>query len=224
MRLTKQVKQSRLRETLVRVLGASDPRAVAVPRSAPAASGRHRARVLVAEDNRVNQRVVLLQLNQLGYSADAVANGAEVIEALARFPYDIVLMDCQMPELDGYDAARLIREREASASRRVPIIAMTAHALAGDREKCLQAGMDDYISKPAKWRNWTQCSRAGISPVPTRPAIQCRRHNKTVLVRLRCVGHGEEGEFEGTCVCSVTRAWTWRRRRGTGRRLAVDSV
>ena len=150
MRLTKPVKQAHLRESLTRVLGTSSLRMVAVPRAAAAASARRRARVLVAEDNRVNQKVVLLQLHQLGYSADAVADGAEVIEALARFAYDIVLMDCQMPEIDGYDAARLIREREASGRTHVPIIAMTAHALSGDRDKCLAAGMDDYITKPVK--------------------------------------------------------------------------
>jgi two-component system sensor histidine kinase/response regulator len=150
MRLTKPVKQACLRESLARVLGSSSLRAIVAPRAAAATSARHRARVLVAEDNRVNQKVVLLQLSQLGYSADAVANGAEAIDALARVAYDIVLMDCQMPELDGYDAARLIREHEASGRRRLPIIAMTAHALAGDREKCLQAGMDDYISKPVR--------------------------------------------------------------------------
>ncbi|HYN10103.1 MAG TPA: response regulator [Vicinamibacterales bacterium] len=150
MRLTKPVKQAQLRESLARVLGASPSHVVAGPSAATAAPAPHRrrARVLVAEDNVVNQRVVILQLRRLGYSAEAVGNGAEAVEALGRIAYDIVLMDCQMPELDGYEATRLIRRREAGRPRHIPIIAMTAHALQGDREKCLQAGMDDYISKP----------------------------------------------------------------------------
>jgi signal transduction histidine kinase/DNA-binding response OmpR family regulator len=151
MRLTKPVKQAQLRESLARALGASIGRVATITRPTVAVSAPHRrARVLIAEDNMVNQRVITLQLRQLGYHADAVSNGAEAVEALGRIAYDLVLMDCQMPELDGYAATRLIRRLELSGLQRLPIIAMTASAFAGDREKCLDAGMDDYISKPVK--------------------------------------------------------------------------
>lgn len=109
----------------------------------------HVLRILIAEDNPVNKMVMLKMLNKLGYHADVAANGTEVLRSLEFQPYDLILMDVQMPEMDGFEASRAIRKRWASSDQ-PKIIAITAYALKGDREKCLDAGMDDYISKPVK--------------------------------------------------------------------------
>ena len=112
------------------------------------AQSKARARVLVAEDNPVNQRVASHMLNKLGYRCDIASNGQEAVAMLSQLPYDLVLMDCQMPEMDGYSATRAIRQREDAEGRHTPIIAMTANAMREDRARCLDAGMDGFIPKP----------------------------------------------------------------------------
>jgi CheY-like chemotaxis protein/HPt (histidine-containing phosphotransfer) domain-containing protein len=104
--------------------------------------------ILVAEDNVVNQKIATLLLEKLGLSAQVVANGIQALEAVRTRDYPVVLMDCHMPEMDGFEATRAIRRMEMSTGKHTPIIAVTALAMAGDRERCIEAGMDDYISKP----------------------------------------------------------------------------
>ncbi len=149
VRLTKPVRFSELRSAMGRVLRQPGPVAE-VRRVQPGEEqSLPPAQVLVAEDNPVNQQVALGVLRKLGLRAQAVGNGEEAIRALREFSFDLVLMDVQMPVLDGFEATRRIRSGEAGVSNpRVPIVAMTAHAMQGDRQRCLEAGMDDYVSKP----------------------------------------------------------------------------
>jgi CheY-like chemotaxis protein len=114
-----------------------------------------RGRVLIAEDNRMNQKVAQLMMRKLGLQPDVVSSGAEALEALEHKSYDLILMDCQMPGMDGFTVTARIRAREAGG-RRTPIIAMTAYAMQGDRERCLQAGMDEYVTKPIQIAEVTQ--------------------------------------------------------------------
>jgi CheY-like chemotaxis protein len=150
--LTKPVKPSSLHDALAEALGAEP----AAPRSAAPAgtdlSGmgtEHPLRILLAEDNAMNRRLALILLERMGYAADVAVNGREAVEAVERAPYDVVLMDIQMPEMDGLEATRQIRARWKDGGR-PRIVALTANAMAEDREMTAQAGMDDYLSKPIR--------------------------------------------------------------------------
>jgi len=166
--LAKPLRQSQLFDTLVTLLvHDAAPRHVAAPaklRIDAEMASRHALRILLAEDNVVNQKLALRLLQQMGYRADLASNGLEAIECVARQTYDVVLMDVQMPEMDGFEASRHITKRWP-AGQRPRIIAMTANAMQGDRELCLAAGMDDYVSKPIRVDELV----AALMSVPTRP-------------------------------------------------------
>jgi len=152
--LTKPVKQTRLYECLLAIMGCGPyhqgrlPAHILTAHSLPETI-KQSIRILLVEDNSTNQMVALRILEKAGYRADAVWNGLEAIDALSKGKYDLILMDVQMPQLDGYETARRIRQAEnASFNPDIPIIAMTAHAMKGDEEKCLRAGMNGYLVKP----------------------------------------------------------------------------
>jgi len=151
--LNKPVHQSHLYDTLVGLFAKdATPRtatAAAKPQLDPTMAARHPLRILLAEDNVVNQKLALRLLQQMGYRADLASNGIEAIESVERQPYDVVLMDVQMPEMDGLEASRQITSKWKT-SERPRIVAMTANAMQGDREQCLAAGMDDYVTKPIR--------------------------------------------------------------------------
>ena len=169
--LTKPVKQSQLYNCLATVLGAGDPsvearETVLVTRHTINEDSRRRLRILLAEDNATNQQVALSILQKLGFHADTVADGRQAVRALETGSYDIVLMDVQMPLMDGFEATRAIRSGETKVpNRRIPIIAMTAHAMKGDRERCLEAGMDDYVSKPIAPQDLAEALERCLVPV-----------------------------------------------------------
>jgi signal transduction histidine kinase/CheY-like chemotaxis protein len=151
--LAKPLHQSPLFDTLIDLLAHDDAprpvRTLAKPKIDPTLAKEHPLRILLAEDNVVNQKLALRLLQQMGYRADLASNGIEAIESLERQTYDVVLMDVQMPEMDGLEASRRITARWP-ISERPRIVAMTANAMQGDREECLAAGMDDYVTKPIR--------------------------------------------------------------------------
>lgn len=150
--LVKPIKPSELWNIIAKTFGYQENTEMAKLESKTQMSEREERilRILLAEDNPINQKVAKAFLEKRGWEVFCVENGREVLEALDKNAYDLILMDVQMPEIDGYEATRQIREREKQTSGHIPILAMTAHALKGDREKCLEAGMDGYVPKPVK--------------------------------------------------------------------------
>jgi two-component system sensor histidine kinase/response regulator len=187
--LTKPIQQSQLHGCLLMVINrdTGDARTQIITRHVVAENRKRRIRILLAEDNPVNQKVALKMLEKLGYRADAVSNGLEVIEALKAVPYDLLLMDVQMPEMDGFEAAQQIRNLGSEVrNHQISIIAMTAHAMKGDREMCLNAGMNDYLSKPIDpselaeaIARWTP-SETSTDP---KPSEEARIFNADVLLQ-----------------------------------------
>jgi PAS domain S-box-containing protein len=199
--LTKPVKQSQLFDCLSLVMSQDvetrEIKSGLVALSAQAATvvePPEKLRILIAEDNPVNQKVALYQLQKLGYMADVVENGKRALDALARSRYDIVFMDCQMPELDGYEATRDLRAIEGD-ERHTWIVAMTANSLEGDREKCLNAGMDDYVSKPVKPENLQAAIRRYSGLRPTEHRV--REVNVAGIIDSSIVAGFRELEVEG---------------------------
>jgi len=172
--IRKPLKQSDLYRTLLSLVETlpllSDEQTPSTRASSPDAfSADSRALILVAEDNTVNQKIAVRMLSKLGLRADVVANGTEAVAAVRRIPYTAILMDCQMPEMDGFEATSRIRCSEREGTR-IPIVAMTAHALKGDREKCLAAGMDDYLAKPIKLEDLGRVIKTWVEPAANRAA------------------------------------------------------
>ena len=155
--LTKPVKQSELWDAIITALhvaGRQKSRPSIAQRRARAAA--QPLRILLAEDNPVNQEVAVHLIERRGHSVIVAENGRQAIEAIERHKFDLVLMDVQMPEMGGLEATRIIREKEKGSGQHLPIIAMTAHAMQGDREQCLEAGMDGYLAKPIDPKTFLQ--------------------------------------------------------------------
>ncbi len=200
--LSKPIRQSQLFDALMTALSGRPPEeSAAQPGPAQSVFGhqpprRAGGRILVVEDNQVNQRVAARMLEKLGYAADVVANGREALAALEQIPYRLVLMDCHMPEMDGFAATTALRAREGAA-RHTPVIALTANALAGERERCLAAGMDDYLAKPvqkselaALLSRWWEHEDAPVAP-PVAPAPPTATLDPAIIQELYELQDGE---------------------------------
>ncbi len=169
--LGRPLRRQSLHGALAMALGLKSPeapeaQAPATPAQPPPPPAPKQGRLLVAEDNPVNQKVILRTLERLGYRAEVVGNGLEALDALKREAFDLVFMDCQMPEMDGFEATAAVRRLEAGTTRRIPIVALTAHAMSGERERCLAAGMDDYATKPLQLDELKRILREWVDETP----------------------------------------------------------
>jgi PAS domain S-box-containing protein len=199
--LMKPIRRTQLCDTATRLLHGDEPPAAA---KTPEETAHANARVLVVEDNAVNQLVTLGQLRRLGHECVVVARGAEAIQALQEDKFDLVLMDCQMPDMDGYEATRRVRQMRGAAAS-TPVIAITAHALPGEREKCLIAGMNDYLAKPVSLEQLGAVIRlwASKASAPTQSAPDVMEADEPyVLDRERvssflAIGRTQPGFLEG---------------------------
>ncbi|MDX1950919.1 MAG: CHASE domain-containing protein [Verrucomicrobiota bacterium] len=218
--LSKPVKQSRLLSALKKAIKGEVETGDHQGRSSMEAAPDYRfgqLRILLAEDNSVNQRIAIGLLAKLGCSADAVGNGLEAIEALRRIPYDVVFMDCQMPEMDGLEASREIRKRETNSSlapRTAPvhIIALTANAMQGDRERCIEAGMNDYLRKPVQRKDMEQALQSYLSSSGNRTApvmntfTRAEERKMVDWERLSDVSGGDFEEMRGLAELFIEQA------------------
>jgi len=210
--LTKPVKQSNLFNCLLNVMGGieSTPQ-TGTTEDAASLAGLTPAekRILLVEDNIVNQKVASMQLKKLGFEPDLASNGLEALRAIAQNTYQLILMDCQMPEMDGFEATAAIRESERGTGRHQRIIAMTAHAMAGDRERCLQAGMDDYLSKPIhRPELLAMLARRGANRAAGRPERQSERQSEPKNTSAMAAGRASAPEAS---TARATRAWASRK-------------
>jgi signal transduction histidine kinase/CheY-like chemotaxis protein/HPt (histidine-containing phosphotransfer) domain-containing protein len=217
--VTKPIHQSILYDAILEALGGkrrAAPGSASATEIDPSLGTRAPLRILLAEDHPVNQRLAVLILGRMGYRVDVAANGLEVLEAVRSQIYDVVLMDVQMPEMDGYAATQAIRKQEAAAGpgqRRLHVIAMTANAMPGDREKCLAAGMDDYLSKPLRIDRLQEAllqraATAGtISPPGPNPAPDPDNRLEPVADALRDLAEGVGAVAAAEALEDFLRSW-----------------
>jgi len=204
--LTKPVKSVQLRDCLALAIGSKSsalggPSTPIITRHSVVEAKKQKVRLLLAEDNIINQKVALKILEKAGYRAESVFNGLEVLAALEKNPYDLILMDVQMPEMDGLEATGAIRRKEKEKAGHIPIVAMTAHAMKGDRERCLEAGMDDYLSKPIQPKELIEVIErqlkgelsAEMEMPPSEPAEEAGVFDRKVLLERL---DGDEGIFK----------------------------
>ncbi len=174
--LTKPIRQSELFDAMMKALGSpgSGPSVVearTVPVEVPTDKTVRPLRILLAEDHIVNQKVAVGMLERMGHRATVVADGAKAVEAWETTRFDMILMDVQMPEMDGFEAVAAIRERERQTGHHIPIAALTAHAMKGDRERCLNSGFDDYLTKPIRSRELGETIGRWAARNPDRPEV-----------------------------------------------------